>query len=199
LAVFVLLLAMSGEGITMKRTTQTGVLLLCLLLAALCLYRQYPVYRAYKKWNTDRVYYHSGMYEEVVKAYEPLYPCLNDRTPFLFEYAQSLSKSGQYMKSNEVLQRAMQISCDPMLYNIMGKNYQVMKEYEQAEDCFIHAAQIVPSRLYPWYLLTKLYEEMGLPDKMKETAAIVLTKEPKVHSPAIREMKQEIEKLITEN
>jgi hypothetical protein len=53
----------------------------------------------------------------------------------------------------------MQISCDPMLYNIIGKNYQAMKQYEKAETVLIKATQLVPSRLYPWYLLTKLYAE----------------------------------------
>jgi tetratricopeptide (TPR) repeat protein len=139
------------------------------------------------------------MFKESAIRYGELYPCLNDQIKFLFEYAQSLSKSEQYAQSNTVLERAMQISCDPMLYNIMGKNYQAMKEYEQAESAFIKSTQLVPSRLYPWYLLTKLYAEIGLQDKVRETAAIVLTKEPKVQSQAVKEMRKEIEKLRTKN
>jgi tetratricopeptide (TPR) repeat protein len=145
------------------------------------------------------MYYHAGMYQESVQNYESLYPYLNDRIQFLFEHAQCLSKSEQPARSNEVLQRAMQISCDPMLYNIMGKNHQAMKEYEQAESAFVKSTQLVPSRLYPWYLLCKLYDEMGLQDKVRETAAIVLTKEPKVQSPAVNEMREEANKLKTKN
>jgi len=89
----------------------------------------------------------------------------------------------------------MQISCDPMLYNIMGKNYQSMKAYPLAEACLTKSVQIVPNRLYPWYLLTRLYEEMGLHDKACETAAIVQTREPKVQSTAVREMREEVRKL----
>jgi O-antigen ligase len=183
---------------------------LCLLIVSFCLYRQYPVYEAYKKWNTSRLYFHAGMYNDVAEDYEKLYPLLNDQIKFLFEYAQSLSKSDykgmadqvrhdRLIRSNEVLRRAMQISCDPMLYNVMGKNYQAMKQYEEAEKAFVKSTQIVPSRLYPWYLLTKLYHEMGLPEKVEETATIVLTKEPKVQSPAINEMREEAEKLRTKN
>jgi tetratricopeptide (TPR) repeat protein len=189
-----------------------------LLITAFCLYKQYPVYKAYKTWNSSRIYYHAGMYKESTQNYEPLYPYLNDQIQFLFEYAQSLSKSddkgiaGQarndsytkvrhdrLIRSNEVLQRAMQISCDPMLYNIIGKNYQAMKEYEQAEAAFLQSTRIVPNRLYPWYLLCKLHAETGNTEKMKEMAEIVQTKEPKVQSPAVREMREEVRKLKDKN
>ncbi|MDR0835487.1 MAG: CDC27 family protein, partial [Tannerella sp.] len=169
------------------------------VITAFSLYHQYPVYKAYKQWNANRMYYHAGMYKESIPNYELIYPYLNDQTRFLFEYAQCLSKAEQPARSNEVLQRATQISCDPMLYNIMGKNYQALQEYEQAESAFIKSTQLVPSRLYPWYLLCKLYDEMGLEDKVEETADIVQTKEPKVQSPAVREMREEVGKLKTKN
>jgi tetratricopeptide (TPR) repeat protein len=145
--------------------------------------------------NSHRLYIHSGIYEQAAQHYAPLYPFLNDQIQFLFEYAQSLSKSEEPAQSNEILQRAVQISCDPMLYNIMGKNYQALKEYAQAENYLIKSTQMVPHRIYPWYLLMKLYDEMGLPEKACETASIVETKEPKVQSQAVREMREEARKI----
>jgi tetratricopeptide (TPR) repeat protein len=207
---------------TLFKPAMTGIMF---LLVCFCLYRQYPVYEACKTWN--KIYYHSGMYKESAKEYEKLYPYLNDRIQFLFEYAQCLSKAGindeqgiagqarndkvmkgavtpdlirgrndRLLQSNEVLRRAMQISCDPMLYNLMGKNHQAMKEYDKAESAFIQSTRIVPSRLYPWYLLCKLHAERGMPEKANETAKIVLTKEPKVQSPAVREMREEVREII---
>ena len=170
--------------------------MLLLLVTSACLWRQYPAYRACKQWQEQQVYYHAGLFEGSAESYEKLYPQLNDQLRFLFEYAQCLSKSGQPARSNRVLLRAAQISCDPMLYNVMGKNYQALREYGQAEACFTRAAHIVPSRLYPWYLLTKLYHEMGWPEKVNETAKIVLTKEPKVQSAAVQEIRKEVEELI---
>jgi tetratricopeptide (TPR) repeat protein len=181
----------------LRHLRATALALSCLLITIFCLYWQYPVYKAYKQWKTHQIYYHAGLYKDISENYLSLYPYLNDQTRFLFEYAQCLSKSEQPDKSNTVLLRAVQISCDPMLYNIMGKNYQAMKQYEQAEMALVKAAQLVPGRLYPWYLLTKLYVEMGLDEKAAETAKIVLTKEPKVQSPAVREMREEVGKLRT--
>jgi hypothetical protein len=151
-------------------------------------------YNAYKQWKSM-----SNMNREAIEEYAKLYPYLQDELKFLFEYAQSLSKLEQHSKSNEVLRRAMQISCDPMLYNIMGRNCQALKEYEQAEQCFKKAINLVPNRLYPHYLLAKLYYEMRLKDKAEKETNIVLTKPPKVKSKAVEEMRTELIKLRTKN
>jgi tetratricopeptide (TPR) repeat protein len=166
------------------------------LTVAGCLYSRYPTWEAYRQWSRGKVLYHSGAYESAAKEYAGLYPALSDQLGFLFEYAQILSKSGRYEASNEVLQKAVRLSCDPMLYNVMGKNRQAMKEYAEAEACFLKAAHIVPNRIYPWYLLANLYVETGETVKARETAKIVLTKEPKVQSQAVREMRKKIEKII---
>ena len=210
LIVFVFLLAMSTTGRKqMKQVKQTItkstfiysiqiviVPVLCLVITFFCLWIQYPVYNAYKQWKLHQRYYQANMYIEVVRSYELLYPYLNDQILFLFEYGRSLSQSEQPEKSNEVLQRAMQISCDPMLYNIMGKNYQAMKEYDLAEKSFRKATLIVPNRVYPYYLLMLLYIETEETEKQREIALIVLTKEPKVESTAIEEMREEARKIV---
>jgi hypothetical protein len=164
----------------------------CSLFVVLCSPYTVHCYEAYRQWNGTRLLYQMNIHAEAAEEYAKQYPYLQDEIKFLFEYAQSLSKSEQYEKSNEILQHAMKISCDPMLYNVAGKNHQALKEYALAERCLKKAANLVPSRLYPYYLLAKLYKEMGLMDKARETAAIALTKEPKVHSQAVEEMREEM-------
>jgi O-antigen ligase len=170
-------------------------LVISLVAIALCMYKIYPLYEAYKKWGNTQMSHDMDMHKEAAEKYAKQYPYLQDEIRFLFEYAQSLSKSKQYNKSNEILHQAMQISCDPMLYNVMGKNYQALKQYELAEQCFKKALNIVPNRLYPHYLLVKLYHEMGLNNKAESETNIVLTKPPKVESMAVKEMKDELIKL----
>ena len=193
-----------------------------LLITTLCLWKQYTVYNAYKNWYSSQVFYINGMYKEASQKYEPLYPYLKDQIQFLFEYGHSLSKSvvsnskwiekemchfrwpqqmtdrikyEMLIKSNEVLKHATQISCDPMLFNIIGKNYQEMREYDLAEQNLLKSTMIVPNRLYPYYLLMKLYIEMGVDEKARKVAEIVLTKEPKVQSRAVEEMREEAGKV----
>jgi tetratricopeptide (TPR) repeat protein len=168
------------------------------VLTVVCLYDRYPTYEAYRQWGQSRALYHAGAYESGAKAYAPLYPLLSDQLTFLFEYAQCLSRTKRYEESNRVLEKAVRIGCDPMLYNVMGKNLQAMKHYAEAERCFLKAAHIVPNRIYPWYLLANLYVETGETEKARTTAEIVLTKEPKVQSAAVREMREKMKEIIRE-
>jgi tetratricopeptide (TPR) repeat protein len=152
-------------------------------------------YQAYKTWEINSRYYYAEQYDKIIDTYEKISPYLMDRIPFIFEYANVLYHREQYENSIEVLSKGIKICCDPMFYNLMGENYQKRKQYEQAEACFMKSSSLVPNRIYPYYLRAKLYFEMGLPDKVKEMAVIVLTKEPKVQSPAIREMREEVKRL----
>jgi O-antigen ligase len=163
---------------------------------AFCLYNRYPTYNAYKEWNSAKMLFTMQLYADAAPEYARLAPYLSDRVEFLFEYGQILSKTAHYQKSNEVLAVATSLSCDPMLYNVMGKNHQALKNYKAAEQNFQMAANIVPSRIYPYYLLAKLHTQTGDNQKFEQAASMVLQKEPKIHSPAIEEMRAEIKALL---
>jgi tetratricopeptide (TPR) repeat protein len=185
------------KSVSVRSIRVICVPIICIAVTAFCLWRQCPVYEADRKWKSSQILYQMEMYREAVKSYEPLYPYLNDRIQFLFEYGRSLSQSKQYEKSNKVLQRAMQMSCDPMLYNIMGKNHQAMKEYDLAEKNLRKSTLLVPNRIYPYYLLMKLFVETGDDRKAHENARTVLTKEPTVWSRAIEEMREEAKLVVS--
>ena len=116
----------------------------------------------------------------------------------IFKKIHSLHKSLFYNESNKYLEEACWHSTDPMVLNIMGKNYQELHNYEQAENLFKRAIHRLPGRIYPYYLLTNLYAEPDFynPGKLKEVADIVLTKEPKVHSTAIKEMRSKVKEIL---
>jgi hypothetical protein len=202
LIVFVFLLALINDGekgIAIPKPASIGFAFFCLTVVSLCLYNRYPTYNAYKKWNRVKMMgYYKGS-EETLKNYYDIYPLLSDQIQFLFEYAQYLSKSERYEESNEVLEKAVKISCDPMLYNIMGKNYHALKQYDKAEQCLIKSSNIVPHRIYPHYLLALMYMDAGKIEKAKEAALIVMIKEPKVQSTAIREMRAKMKILLDAN
>lgn len=174
------------------------VILLFLLFGGLVIYSRYPMYNAYKKWNEAGVLYKDNYYKEVVLEYEKIFSHLAHETRFLFEYAQALSKSGKFEASNRVLHRALRISCDPMLHCIMGKNHQALRNFEAAEQSFLMAAHVVPNRLYPYYLLGKLYHEMNMPEKTCEMSAYIHSKQAKVHSKAVEEINEEMKRLCND-
>lgn len=194
------------QDLKVKRFTEKSVVLrwqavlilltLTTVILFATLYQRHPTYNAYKEWNNLKMLGNASVYPEMKNDYEKLYPYLSDQMPFLFEYAQCLSKAGEYEKSNEVLKQAIRISCDPMLYNIIGKNYQALKNYQLAEQNFLLASRIVPSRIYPYYLLANLYIESGNTHQALLMAQKVLKKEPKVQSTAINEMREKMRELI---
>lgn len=135
--------------------------------------------------------------DEFVKAeYDKLYLKLKKSGTFLFEYGKCLSRLGDYDKSNEILKEAEKYNCDPMILNIIGKNYQKQANYVKAEEYFIRAIYRLPNRIYPYYLLAKLYAEPAFysPEKYANMKKIVLTKRPKVYSIAIQEMRDDLNK-----
>lgn len=158
-------------------------------------------YEACREWTVCKMSYQSGAYEVAKEEYTKLYPELKNRGAFLFEYGHCLHKLKEYEASNIILKEAATRSCDPMIRNVIGKNYQQQGAYDKAEEWLIRSTHLLPGRIYPYYLLAKLYAEPEFyhPEKMKQMADIVLTKEPKVQSTAVREMREEVRQLKTDN
>ena len=120
----------------------------------------------------------------------------------MFEEAHALHKSGQWEASAELLKETMKVSSDAMVLNIMGKNYQAMGYPTIAEGWFIRSTHRLPNRIYPYYLLAKLYAEhpkLFPKEKLEWAVRMVLEKEAKVESTAIREMREEVKNLLDLN
>ena len=120
----------------------------------------------------------------------------------MFERAHSLHKAGEWEASTELLKETMRISSDAMILNIIGKNCQVLGYYEEAEEWFIRSTHRLPNRIYPYYLLAKLYAEcpdIFAREKLERAAKMVLEKEAKVESTAIKQMREEVKVMLDEN
>ncbi len=194
------------KGGTLTRSSALSVSSVCpitiislLSLASVCLFiLQKGQYEAYKRWGRIQMIYNNKAYESVAEDYHGLHDKLKHKPEFLFEEAQCLSKTGQYTEAIRALERAKRLSGDPMIRYMIAKNRQALGDYREAERELLHAIEILPERLYPYYLLAKLYAEPAFyqADKFRVAAEAVLAKEPKVESPAIREMRGEIKKIL---
>lgn len=154
-------------------------------------------YENCKKWTRASMLYRTGAYSVAEKEYAALYPALHHRAAFMFEYAHCLHKLEAYDASNTIFEETALLTCDPMVLNVMGKNYQMQGQYEEAERHIQRAIHRLPGRIYPYYLLAKLYAEPDYLhlDKFEQMAEMVMSKEPKVQSTAIREMREEIKRI----
>jgi tetratricopeptide (TPR) repeat protein len=78
----------------------------------------------------------------------------------------------------------------------LGDSYKALGETEKAEEAYLFASDIIPSRFYPQYLLAKLYNETGQKEKAIKTAKELLNKEIKIESTAIKEIHEEMEEIV---
>ncbi|BAR47896.1 O-antigen ligase family protein [Tannerella forsythia] len=193
----------SSESSKNRRISIFALFAVFILIASLsiCVAQWYFYHRASKEWEKIRPFYTMKAYSKIIDDYIRLYPQLNHDPKFVFEYAVTLNAEKRYEQADSILSRGLQISCDPMFYNVKGRNYHEMGAYRKAEACYMNAIYLIPERIYPYYLLTKLYADSaaGYPaEKMQWAASIVLKKEAKVHSTAIDEMRDEVRKILKE-
>lgn len=198
------LVVLCGEGLIMiKRKRNAVAILLPVVVAGLTASMDmYGIYsertRAVREWMPVRVLNHSGAFNAAAEEYGKLYDKMSWNKDFCFEYGRALYKVGSYDKAEEVLLKAMAVSGDPMILNMLGRNAQESGEYKKAEKYLLRSTHRLPERIYPHYLLVKLYAEPEFFDRIKfvSEAEHVLNAKPKVNSTAIREMKQEVNKIL---
>lgn len=171
--------------------------LLCLISRCTAMKYEY-LYEANLKWRGLQTQYGISRTVDKNESYQALYPQLAHKPQFLFEAAQHYKDSGDYTKAITLLERAEQLSADPMIGYMIAKNFQFLGEFQKAENRLKYSIDILPERIYPYYLLAKLYADTLLNDSLKfrETAYILLNKIPKVESQATREMKNEIKRML---
>lgn len=186
---FVVLLALANEG--GKAAPVSLGIILASFLFAFCVWFAFravnaaDMYRYRKIVNELRL---SG-YGGIEKDYARLFPCMGNYGSFLFSYGKILATEKRYQEANQALLDGASRSSDPMFYNLIGNNYLAMGQIYKAEEYYFRAYYTLPNRLYPLYLLTKLYHETGQDEKAKAMAGKLLEKQPKVMSTAVREMK----------
>ena len=95
-----------------------------------------------------------------------------------------------------MLHKAAVQTSDPYVFNSLGKSYQALKKYKEAEKAYWRAYYLIPHKFYPLYLLGKLYDEWQKPEKAVAVANQLLNKKVKVPSLAIDEMKKEMNKIL---
>ena len=173
------------------------VSILLLVVSVSCIYQLKDIKHYKERVLFAHMLYSENAYQEAASAYESVYEKIMHSPKLLFRYAHVLMEQKQYSQAIEVLERTEKVSSDVAVLNAEGKCYLQLGLYEKAESCFIASTHRLPIRIYPYYMLAKLYTDSAYfnKEKFEKMSIIVLTKEPKVFSSAINEMRNEIRKL----
>ena len=189
--VFALSLAMTGGYLKPVRLPKPFIIkpALTLLVLAIAVYsyiRSPIIYKSYWLWDEAKSLYGMGSYREANNSFRQAYDTgLSHNGIFLLNYGKSLYLSGQYRESLEILNRGRDYYTDEVYFTTLGDACKALGKHSQAERAYKTAANMVPHKFYPLYLLATLYDETGEKAKARQTARDILNKDVKVHSTAI--------------
>lgn len=154
---------------------------------------------ALKDWKFAYTLYGIGSYEASIKEYDKAKPVFDNNGDFLTNYGKALSIAGEHEKALKVLQEAAKFYSNTIVYTSIGDSYKAIGQNENSEAAYLHAWHMNPSRFYPKYLLVKLYHETGQREKAVVVAKELLEKKIKVESTAIEEIREEMQKIISQS
>lgn len=150
---------------------------------------------SYRTWNYALSSYQYRDYENAIETFEEVYPMLKSNGEFLMNYGKALSIS-KHENAVKILEQAKLHLNTTIIETALGDAHKKQQQYSKAEKAYRQAADMIPTRFYPLYLLAKLYEESGQKNKAIKMAKNILKKDIKVPSKAIEEMQEEVRVLL---
>ena len=170
-----------------------------ILIVALACRPVKNLYAAYSTWDEGYRIYQMGAYDESIASFQEPYDQLKTNGEFLVMYGKALSMAGRYPQAIQILTEAEDFQKNTILYTALGDSYKALGRIKESEKAYLKAYDMIPSRFYPKYLLAKLYDETEQSEKAVETATELIHKKEKLHSTAIDEIREEMERIINKN
>ncbi len=160
----ILPVAMIPENPKRKKLQLSVLSVLLFAVVTLCV-SKIPEYREQKKaeaaFEQAREYVNIGSYSVAARSLRFLEDKLFYNYWYLYEYGMTLFNLENYEKSISILKKGAAISCDPAFHNLIGRCYEAMEDYENAEREYRHSINMVPCRLYSRSLLMNLKTKTG--------------------------------------
>ena len=163
------------------------------------LYNAYSLHTGYSIWKKAFDAYQEMNFKESISLYKNSYKYLKTNGEFLMHYGKALSLAEQPQCSNLVLHQAEQYLNNTVVQTSLGDNYTALEGYPQAIQHYQKACDMIPNRLYPHYLLAKMYEKQENFTKAKQEATIILQMPVKIPSIATYQIREEMKELLKMN
>jgi tetratricopeptide (TPR) repeat protein len=141
-------------------------------------------------------YVFSNQQDNGIKEYEKINTILKNDGIFHFYYGSALAMMQQYEASIEELNASILTSSNPNSYILLGNGYKEIGKNEEAKQAYLTVINMIPSKLYPKYLMVKLLISMEEYGEAKKWAREILSTKEKVPTTAAKEIKHEMEQFI---
>lgn len=181
---------MARSGITVV----AGLLFLLLTVPELPRLRESRIDRA--KWESQRFLYEGKNFDNYEYCCSQLYESQKCNCAFLYEYAYSLFMNGKLEESRIVAQQGLGVSCNPLLFILLGDLDKAQGKITQAEREYENAFYVLPDRLYPLSKLATLYYENHDTARFVNMVNSIRTFKPRVESASTKRIRFETDEML---
>jgi tetratricopeptide (TPR) repeat protein len=139
----------------------------------------------------------SGQVDRGIEIYRQGEPFMNNNGIFNFYFGSALAQEQLYKESAEKLECAIEKASNPNSYTLLGNVYKELGAFEKAGQAYRTVIDMIPSKLYPKYLLAKLLIEKKEYGEAAEWAREILRSKEKVPTTAAKEIKKEMQEFLS--
>jgi tetratricopeptide (TPR) repeat protein len=174
---------------------QTGkivIFVIAIFIVSSGLYNLYGYYHLRK----GQQYVFSNQLEKGIEEYGKVASILKNDGIFHFYYGSALTMMQRYEASIEELNASILTSSNPNSYILLGNNYKEVGKNEEAKQAYLTAINMIPSKLYPKYLMAKLLISLSEYEEAEGWAREIVATKEKTPTTAAKEIKNEMEQFI---
>lgn len=150
-----------------------------------------------RQWYSANIYAQNGRFKNAIEIYDKIYDKIPNHPEILLEYGKNLYKTNDFRKSANILNIATTKISDPFLYSNLGDSYLKLKQYDSSEIAYKKSISFNSEKLYPKYLLAKMYLEKKDTVSAKKMAKTIINTKVEIPSPAANEIKKEMITLLS--
>lgn len=164
-------------------------------IAMIALYNVYGYFLLEK----GQKYVFSGQLDKGIDTYRKAMPILNNNGILHFYCGSAFSLRQDYEAAIRELKLSNEKSSNPNSYILLGNNYKAIGETEKAKEAYLIVINMIPSKLYPKYLLVKLLVENQKYEEAEKWAREIVDAKEKVPTTAGKEIKDEMRMFLNKN
>lgn len=185
--------------IKIAKTLNKYLIILSFSIMILLFSKTYKIFNVYANWNIALLDLRKGEYKQYIRFSKKNNHILNRNGYFLGYYGKSLMLEKEYKNSIIILEKALKLIPSSKILIDIGKCYEKLECFKEAEKNWNKAKNMCPSQFRPEYLIAKMYFENGEKEKAKEIALNLLkNKKRKVYSVEVHKIIVELKKMTNE-
>jgi len=187
------------DSYTIKSVTGINIFraLIC-LLSFFVLYLNENIFRCKSLVAKADTYLMAGEVKQAITLYKEamdINPAMLDILP---GYGKALFLDQRYAESVTFLKKASKKRMDPVVYCNLGDSYSRLGLYDEAEKCYRFSISLTPKKIYPRYLLAKMYFAKGDSANTIKEIKWVLNSPTIRFSPAESQIRLELQSIADE-